>query len=152
MDNVQNCDSYEYIKNIIFTETLQEWHGWSPETSTDVQLADSDVLVCQQIQSTINGNDKAALLLTHSSTIMSSTHRNKYNPSYQEALLDMSLSQKWQETIADRFQLQAPPASSTYTGLPVYHSFTLGSTTLYEFWPAEQLTSIYFCPVHTFCN
>jgi hypothetical protein len=29
-------------------------------------------------------------------------------------------------------------------------SFIPGATTLYEFWPAQLLTSIYFYPVHTF--
>jgi hypothetical protein len=32
------------------------------------------------------------------------------------------------------------------------HSFTLGTTTLYEFWTAQQLASIYFYPVPTFSN
>jgi hypothetical protein len=32
------------------------------------------------------------------------------------------------------------------------HSFFLGATTLYEFWPAQQLTSIYFYPMRTFSN
>jgi hypothetical protein len=33
---------------------------------------------------------------------------------------------------------------------PFIHSLILGTATLYEFWPAQQLTSIYFYPVHTF--
>jgi hypothetical protein len=33
-----------------------------------------------------------------------------------------------------------------------FHAFILGATTLYEFWPSQQLTSIYFYPLHTFSN
>jgi hypothetical protein len=29
----------------------------------------------------------------------------------------------------------------------IHSSFTLGATTLYEFWPAQQVTSIYLCGV-----
>jgi hypothetical protein len=35
---------------------------------------------------------------------------------------------------------------------PQVYSFILGATTIYEFWPAQQLTSIYFYPVLTFSN
>jgi hypothetical protein len=32
------------------------------------------------------------------------------------------------------------------------HSLILGATTIHEFWPAQQFTSIYFYPVLTFSN